>query len=100
MEEHWTLATGMEHMALQGFLVHEPPGPFGLSKLTELLRKKDPEDLKHMAGDGMHLVTQASFMFYILANISMKDELAPSQPEGSATFWEALDEDEDWSPDM
>ena len=78
----------MEHFAFQGFMVHEPPGPFGLSNLTEILRTREPQVLKRMAGDGMHLVTQSSFMFYVLSNISMKDGMSASQPEGLPGLWE------------
>ena len=68
-EQRWRLATGLEHFAFQGFLMHEPCGPFGLSRRKEVLEGLSEREKKRLAGNGMHLVTQTSFIYYTLAHV-------------------------------
>ena len=68
-QSSWRIATAKEHLGAQGFALH--PGHcdlFGVMQIASILEGFTPRQLKLLSGNGMHLVTQASFMCYILAN--------------------------------
>ena len=69
---NWCMATGLEHLGMQGFLLHEPVGKFGFSKMLKVFKDLRIDQQKMTAGNGMSLVSQSAFMFYILSNVSMR----------------------------
>ena len=67
--KEWRVASGEEHLAMQG--MHMFAG-YPHSKLASHLRRLDDHEQRRVAGNGMHLATQSSFMIWILANVSAK----------------------------
>ena len=69
----WRIATAKEHMVANGFHATPTgtPEDFGLCPLISILDGLGvcPQDIKKMSGNGMNLVTQASWMAYVLSNI-------------------------------
>lgn len=69
----WTLACGAESLAALGWHLFPTDGSeFGLSPLRDHLLSLTSAQQKALAGNGMHLVTQASWMWYVFAHVSRK----------------------------
>ena len=64
------VAIGMEHLSAMGFNIY-PPQDCSLhrSRLVDVLKALPTRQQKLLAGNGMHLVTQAAWMMYVLANV-------------------------------
>ena len=65
------LVTAKEHLAAMGF--HMFPGQsnsFGVSRMAQLFEDccLTSQQTKKLLGNGMHLVTQAAWMLYVLGN--------------------------------
>eukprot|EP00435_Cladocopium_sp_Y103_P031773 s3755_g8.t1 len=83
--DSWKLMTPLEHFAAMGFLVYpELYEHFGRFPLTEFLKTYSGAQLKKFVGNGMHLVTQCAWMFYVLGNTSLIDRR--SEAEGVDFF--------------
>ena len=83
--DSWKLMTPFEHFAAMGFLVFpDLYENFGRFPLTDFLKTFSASQLKKFLGNGMHLVTQCAWMFYVLGNTSLKDRRAGV--EGSDVF--------------
>ena len=66
----WKLAVPSEYLSALGFLMHdEMAGDWGISTMEPLLRNLSAGKVHTLVGNGMHLVTQSSWMFYIYSNI-------------------------------
>ena len=69
----WTLACGAESFAARGWhLLPTGGGEFGLLPLRDHLLSLTSAQQKALASNGMHLVTQANWMWYIFAHVSRK----------------------------
>ena len=51
-------------------------GSFGLSPLAPILQGLSTTNLKKLAGNSMHLVSQSAFMLYILCNVVPREQPA------------------------
>lgn len=70
----WRLATGLECFGAMGFNMHPHDDcKFPRSKLFPYLKQLPPYQQKMLSGNGMHLLTQASFVMYVLANVAPVD---------------------------
>ena len=73
----WRIATAKEHMCANGFraLPATTNKDFGICPLVKVLDSMNvsPQQIKFMSGNGMNLVTQTTWMAYILSNISRVD---------------------------
>jgi hypothetical protein len=93
--DNWNLATGLEHFTAMGFRMHQPElGKFGLSKLRDIIADLPPYKQKALIGNGMHLLTQCSFMLYILANVAPVDFRLPQSLSPKDQGWEEFESDE------
>ena len=83
------LATGMEHFVAQGMHIYHPQQTtsFGVSRLAPFLKELLMAQQKLLAGNGMHLKVQSSWMCYVLSNVVSLDDLA-----NPATMREGADE--------
>lgn len=83
----WTLGLPFEHLSAMGFHMYpEMAGKWGLSVLHGLLQDLSPCQMQGLTGNGMHLVTQASWMMYVLSNVSAKNDkfdIAAPKPTSS-----------------
>ena len=78
----WKLMTTFEHFAAMGFFVFPEIGQrFGEYPGKSFLDTFSSTQLKRFLGNGMHLVTQCAWMFYVLGHTSLID---PRQAERSA----------------
>jgi hypothetical protein len=69
----WRLATGLDFLTAMGF--HAFPqvaGQWGLSPMMPILSHLKNNQLHSLIGNGMHLVTQATWMVYVLSNVSKR----------------------------
>ena len=76
----WKIATAMEHLGAMGLHVFpSTTTTFPVSKLHTTLQKLGIkfQDIKTIAGNGMHLATQSAFMLYVLSNIQPRRPIAP-----------------------
>lgn len=72
--DSWKIMTTMEHFASMGFLVFpELQETFSGWSGAQFLTDSSRFQLKRFLGNGMHLVTQAAWMFYVLGHTSLKD---------------------------
>ena len=89
--ERWKMATPKEYMGALGF--HSLPdycSRFSMSpavKVIDRLGLTDKE-VRLLCGNGMHLMTQAAWMTYVLSNISEKEPLCDECVD---------DQDDEWS---
>ena len=87
--ESWAMLAAMEHFAVQGFRMFgtpESPGwPCRMSQgLRGILQNLSIKNQKLLAGNGMNLVTQSAFMFYVLANVIPLDSLGGEAHAGTS----------------
>ena len=90
----WKLATAAEHLGALGFHVFADDladTGFEVSKLAQIvLSTLSPGHVKLLCGNAMHLVTQASWMAYVLANVVRKPKVDPRIIKQSS--WDLLDD--------
>lgn len=78
--DSWQLRTTFEHFAAMGFLVFpELCKHFDGYPLKSFLQTFSSSQLKRFLGNGMHLVTQCAWMFYVLGNTSLIDRRQGSE---------------------
>ena len=76
----WKIATAMEHLGAMGLHVFpSTTTTFPVSKLHTTLQKLGIkfQDIKTIAGNGMHLATQSALMLYVLSDIVPRRPIAP-----------------------
>lgn len=95
-EQRWTLATGLEHFAFQGFSLQES-FHFGVSRRKDIIAGMSEKDQKMLAGNGMHLVTQTSWMYYILGHVSKLDEES-NEEVGRSSSWDEVEQQSSQAP--
>ena len=85
----WTMATCMEHLAALGWYVFGSSDRFPICKLKDVIEslKLTPQQVKTLTGNSMHLLTQMSFMLYILAHCGKKTADRSNQP-ARISSWE------------
>ena len=87
------VAVGLEHFAAMGFNIFPPQGcALPRSPLYGVLQDLTHRQKKYLAGNGMHLATQAAWMLYILSNCVRVNDEKLRRGLGS---WEAPDDDDD-----
>ena len=70
----WEMACPFEFLASMGFhMFPKMADSFGMSPLHSVLSEYVAGQVHSLLGNGMHLVTQAPFMFYVLAFIMALD---------------------------
>lgn len=95
--DDWRILTGMDHVAGLGFhTTTSTTGDYGMEPVVSILQSLKTCQVKALAGNGMHLCTQSSWMLYVLGNVSRLSssgssdqtfgEAASSQPNESVTF--------------
>ena len=81
----WRVATGMEHFAAMGWPVFGPMQlMFGKNPMTKIFADLPIRSQKSLSGNSMHLVTQAAWMMYVLANVVPVEKFQPRRTMGSA----------------
>ena len=69
----WKVACPFEYLVAMGFhMFPEMAHSWGLSPLHSVLSDYSAAHIQHLVGNGMHLVTQASFMLYTLSFITVR----------------------------
>ena len=83
------MATCMEHLAALGWHVFGSSDRFPICKLKDVIEslKLTPQQVKTLRGNSMHLLTQMSFMLYILAHCGKKTADCSNQP-ARISSWE------------
>ena len=78
----WNMATCMEHLGALGWHVFGSSDRFPTRKFKSVIEtlKLTPQQVKTLTGNSMHLLTQMSFMLYILAHCGKKKEGQSNQP--------------------
>ncbi len=70
----WRMGCPFEYLAAMGFHMYpDMSGSWGVSPLRGILEPYSAGQIQSLAGNGMHLVTQASFMLYVLSYTAVKD---------------------------
>ena len=70
----WRIATMDDHMTSMGFCMKETVGsPFGITPMKGIMGDLSPCQQHGLLGNGMHLVTQASWQLYCLSQMSLRD---------------------------
>ena len=88
-EVSWRMATAMEHLAALGWNVFAPSDAFPLCNLKFAIEhlRLTPGQVKTLTGNSMHLLTQMSFMLYILAQCGRK-VAHHSNPPARVSSWD------------
>ena len=64
----WRIATSIEHLVALGFHAKGTES-YAMTRVMPILMELKPYQRKQLAGNAMHLLTQAAWMLYILSNI-------------------------------
>ena len=79
------MAVPLEYTSALGFHIYTPMSDkWGTSPLEPLLRNLSSASLQQLSGNGMHLVTQCSWMFYVLCNVVQRPVEAQAEPPQQA----------------
>ena len=89
-QDKWQLATPKEHMIANGFhaIPAALPPEYPVCGLVEVLDGLEvpPRELKQLSGNGMNLLTQSSWMVYVMSHIERLDR-AVVKEEVQADEW-------------
>ena len=87
----WQLACDFEYLAAMGFHIYpEVAATWGITPMQDILQQLPPRALRQLLGNGMHLTTQSSWMFYVLAHTAPK--ALPRQHMFRRSSWSFLGE--------
>ena len=71
--KEWKLVTGMEHLGMLSFRVHEPcTNACGQSPLAIVLRAYSRRQIIQLCGNGMDVCSTSAWMLYVLSNVVQK----------------------------
>lgn len=91
----WKIATSKEHLSSLGFHLFGGGGKdlksFGVSKMAPLFDGLTMAGRKALTGNGMHLVTQGSWMFFVLGHMSKMQSTASQQASAPSQTDDAWD---------
>ena len=96
-DRNWKIATPLEYAFAMGFHVYEhSPRSFPLTEWMEISKSNASTRLKHAMGNGMSLITQASWMVYVLSNVVLVETPNPlnDQPLRRSSSWDEFPDDE------
>ena len=69
----WRLAIPLENLAACGWHIYDGmSGSWGTTPMKQVLCQLSPFKLLSLVGNGMHLATQSSWLFYVLSLVEMR----------------------------
>ena len=93
-----TIATGTEYFASLGFHMFEPSGDgwglFGQSKIAPYILESAPHLQRGIAGNGMNLLAQAAWIYYVLGhvvNVRGLSDMPPRMKNATETEFDCED---------